>query len=157
MLSVVTLTVAFSSVAGVARADDTSVKVAIRAQDHVLNGFLKQHPQVNQLLRGTLKASEFATTVHLFRVFAGKLDHAGVVVAKPTASTPAGAAGQTNWVRGVRDLAVFNRDMAVAVTDGLHGEKAAAGREVRAANKAYRAGNKLGDRADHDLNLPKGA
>jgi hypothetical protein len=156
-LSFVVLAVAFSSAAVAARADDTSVKAAIKTQDHALDHFLKQNPQINQLLNGTLKTSQLGATVHLFRAYAGKLDHAGVIVAKPKASTPAGAAGQKDWVSGIRELADGMTHMATAVKDGLHGNKAAAKREIRAMTKAIAVGNKLGYKADHELKLPKGA
>jgi hypothetical protein len=152
-LSLATLAIAFGGAAAQASANDTSVKTVIKAQDRAI----KASPQLKRLLNGTVKTSQISEAIKLCHAFARKLDHAASTVAKTSASTPNGIAGEKNWVTGVRELAHGFSQLATALKDEQGGNKAAAKREVRAAVKTINAGDALGLKADHELKLPRGA
>jgi hypothetical protein len=157
MLAMVVAAIGFGGAACVARADDAGVKAAIKAQDRVLNRGEKQSPLITALLHNKLRPNQWSQARRQCVAFAVTVDHAGAVVAKPTPLTPAGAAGQKDWVAGVRELSHAYRQLATALTDALHHRGSAASREARTAEKTITAGNKLGYKADHELGLTRGA
>jgi len=136
---------------GIAQAKTTNVVQAIKTQDKVI-----KHSHAYKELQhfdATTK-TQARTLLKSFSALRRKADHAATVVAAASTSSAQQKQGQRDWVDGVREVARGIGQFDTGIRDLIAGNKAAAKRELRKAERTVKAGNAIGTKGDRLLHLP---
>ncbi len=150
-LSLMSIALAFCGLAATAGAAGMSVTAAVKAQDHAIN-----HSAAVKKLKHlhVTTPAQAKKVIPDLQALDRKLDHAGRIVAKATATTPKQKVGQKEWVAGVRELARGFSQLTVALKDIEHGNKIAAKAQALTAARTIVKAEALGVKADRALGLP---
>jgi hypothetical protein len=151
-----TAAVAFGAVSGpvaAARADDTTLRSTIVAQDRLL---VPGRALTRYGGEKKITARQLPAALKVIRAYEPRLERAARAVARVTPSTARGRAGQRAWVDGVRQIALEYRDIAAELRALEQGRHATATRDLHRALTALGRGKKLLARADRLLQLPQG-